>query len=155
MQLVSGKLVSMSEKLDELHLAAWRSFITAHARLVDLIDKELVAAGCVPLHWYDVLIELAEAPERRLRMADLARKVVLSRSGLTRLVDKLEAAGLLARESTPTDGRGAFAVLTEDGMAALRKAWPVYARGIKTHFAQHLSDEEARLYRESLERMLR
>jgi DNA-binding MarR family transcriptional regulator len=155
LQLLSGKVVCMNEKLDDLHLAAWRNFITAHALLIDLIDKELMAAGCVPLHWYDVLIELAEAPERRLRMSDLARKVVLSRSGLTRLVDKLEGAGMLLREATPGDGRGAFAVLTDDGMAALRKAWPVYAQGIKRHFAQHLSDEEARIYQESLGRMLR
>ncbi len=154
MQLVSGKVGCMSEKLDDLHLAAWRSFITAHARLIDLIDKELVAAGCVPLHWYDVLIELVEAPEKRLRMSDLAQKVVLSRSGLTRLVDKLEVVGLLVRESTPEDGRGAFAVLTDEGMAALRKAWPVYAGGIKTHFAQYLSDEEARIFQASLRRML-
>jgi DNA-binding MarR family transcriptional regulator len=154
MQLLSGKVSLMSEKLDDLHLAAWRNFITAHARLIDLIDRELSAAGCVPLHWYDVLIELAEAPERRLRMSDLAHKVVLSKSGLTRLVDKLEAAGLLFRETTPTDGRGAFAVLTQEGRAALRKAWPVYARGIQTHFARHLSDDEARIYEETLRRML-
>lgn len=144
----------MVEKLDELHLAAWRNFITTHARLIERIDRELVDAGCVPLHWYDVLIELAEAPQRRLRMTDLARKVVLSKSGLTRLVDKLEDAGLLQRESALTDGRGAFAVLTDDGMDALRKAWPVYARGIQTHFANYLTDDEARMYGESLARML-
>jgi DNA-binding MarR family transcriptional regulator len=108
----------------------------------------------VPLHWYDVLIELAEAPKRRLRMTDLARKVVLSKSGLTRLVDKLENAGLLKRESAVTDGRGAFAVLTDDGLTALRKAWPIYAHGIKMYFAQHLSDDEAGVYRDSLARML-
>ncbi len=87
-------------------------------------------------------------------MSELARKVVLSRSGLTRLVDKLEVAGLLTRESTPADGRGAFAALTDEGMAALRQAWPVYARSILKHFAQHLSDEEARIYQESLGRIL-
>lgn len=144
----------MTEKLDELHLAAWRNFITAHAYLIELIDRELVNAGCVPLHWYDVLIELAEAPERRLRMSDLARKVVLSRSGLTRLVDKLETVGLLTRESAPSDGRGAFAVLADEGKTALRQAWPVYARSIQKYFAQHLSDEEALIYQESLGRML-
>jgi DNA-binding MarR family transcriptional regulator len=144
----------MSEKLADLHLAAWRNFITAHARLIDQIDKELAAADCVPLHWYDVLIELAEAPERRLRMSDLAHKVVLSRSGLTRLVDKLAAASLLMRESAASDGRGAYAVLTDDGLAALRKAWPIYARGIQTHFADHLSDDEARVMRDTLARML-
>jgi DNA-binding MarR family transcriptional regulator len=144
----------MSEKLDELHLAAWRNFITAHARLIARIDQELADAGCVPLHWYDVLIELAEAPGRRLRMSDLARKVVLSRSGLTRLVDKLEANGLLSREPAPTDGRGAYAVLTEAGRASLRQAWPVYARGIQAHFAAYLSDDEARIYSEALACML-
>ncbi len=144
----------MMQKLDELHLSAWRNFITAHARLIDRIDHELTDAGCVPLHWYDVLIELAEAPQRRLRMTDLARKVVLSKSGLTRLVDKLENAGLLKRQSAATDGRGAFAVLTDEGLAELRKAWPVYARGIQTHFAQHLSDDEAKVYADSLARML-
>lgn len=144
----------MSEKPDELRLAAWRLFITAHAQLIERIDGELTAAGCVPLHWYDVLIELAEAPERRLRMSELARKVVLSRSGLTRLVDKLEGAGLLSREAAPTDKRGAFAVLTEEGMAALRQAWPIYANGIHTYFAQHLSEQEAIIFRQALERML-
>lgn len=144
----------MRTKLAEPHLGAWRNFITAHARLIDVINQDLVAAGCVSLHWYDVLVELAEAPEHRLRMADLANKVVLSRSGLTRLVDKLETAGLLKRQSTPNDGRGAFAVLTAEGLAAMREAWPVYARSIQTHFAQYLSDDEANIYRNSLDRML-
>jgi len=143
----------MSEKLSAVHLAAWRHFITAHAQLIEQIDKELDAAGCVSLQWYDVLIELAEAPELRLRMSELAQKVVLSRSGLTRLVDRLEAEGLLRREACPTDRRGAFAVLTADGLAALRRAWPIYARGIAEHFARHLDDAEARTLTEALERV--
>src|SRR5262245_56887236 len=123
----------MTEHLDELHLAAWRTFITAHARLIDRIDGELIAAARLPLHWYDVLVELVEAPDHRLRMHELARSVVLSRSGLTRLVDRLESAGLLRRQPDPADRRGAYAVLTEEGRAALRKAWPVYAAGISKH----------------------
>lgn len=144
----------MTQKLDDLHLNAWRSFITAHARLIDAIDRELVEAGCVPLHWYDVLIELKEAPQRRLRMNELAHKVVLSKSGLTRLVDKLEVGGLLERQSTPEDGRGAFAVLTDAGYTALRQAWPVYARGIQRHFAHYLNDEEVNLFNGALMRMM-
>jgi DNA-binding MarR family transcriptional regulator len=131
------------EKVDGKHLVAWRLFITANAKLIDTIDGELAQAGCVPLHWYDVLIELYEAPERRLRMSDLARKVVLSKSGLTRLVDKLENAGLLRRAAAESDGRGAFAVITEAGIAALRQAWPVYAAGIQSHFAAYMNEDEA------------
>lgn len=132
-------------QLGELHLSAWRAFITTHATLIDLINRELTEADCIPLHWYDVLIELFEAPDRRLRLHELARKVVLSRSGLTRLVDRLETTGLLQRQPDPTDRRGSFAAITEEGVAALRKAWPVYAQGISRHFACHLSEDEARL----------
>lgn len=144
----------MPKELDDLHLSAWRSFITAHARLIDRIDGELAAAKCLPLHWYDVLIELYEAPDHKLRLSELAEKVVLSRSGLTRLVDKLEAAGYLRREPSPTDRRGAFAVITDKGQAALKAAWPVYARGIAAYFASHLNDAEARLLRDAFDRIL-
>jgi len=134
---------AMSEKLDDQHLSAWRAFITTHAKLIDTINREMVDAGVIPLHWYDVLIELYEAPERRLRLSDLARKVVLSKSGLTRLVDKLADAKLLERQSSPEDGRGAYAVLTEAGLDALRKAWPIYSSGIQMYFARHLSADDS------------
>lgn len=139
---------------DPVHLNAWRLFITAQARILDQIDRELQAAGCVPLHWYDVLIELQETPDKRLRMSELARKVVLSKSGLTRLVDKLETAGLLLRQSSDEDGRGAYAVLTAAGYDALRTAWPVYARGIQRYFAESLSPDEAAVFQAALARML-
>jgi DNA-binding MarR family transcriptional regulator len=145
----------MDDELDEQHLAAWRGLLTVHATLIDRIDQELAAAERIPLHWYDVLIELAEAPERRLRMHELARSVLLSRSGLTRLVDRLEAAGYLRREPDPSDRRGSFAVLTPEGLAALRQAWPIYARGIAGRFARYLSDEEARMLAEVFDRMLK
>src|SRR6266487_5523679 len=118
-------------------LTAWRLFITSHATLIEQIDRELSAAGCVPLQWYDVLVELHEAPDRRLRMSELARRVVLSRSSLTHLADRLEAKGMLTRERVGTDRRGAYAVLTDRGRDALRQAWPIYAQGIAQHFAQH------------------
>lgn len=144
----------MEMRLDDIHLAAWRTFLRAHATAIDAIERDLAAAGRVPLSSYDVLIELLEAPGRRLRMAELARRVVLSRSGLTRLVDRLEREGLLARERTAEDRRGAYAVLTEEGHQAVRAAWPVYARGILAHFARHLSDADARTLSELLGRVL-
>lgn len=140
---------------DELRLDAWRALLRAHAAVVDRIERDLAAdADNLPLVWYDVLLALSGAPDRRLRMHDLARAIVLSRSGLTRRVDRLEAAGLLCRQRDPSDRRGAFAVLTDEGRAALRQTWPAYARGIQEHFARHLDDEEARALSAALERVL-
>jgi DNA-binding MarR family transcriptional regulator len=143
----------MPETVDDIHLAAWRNFLRAHATVIDLIDRELVAAQRVPLHWYDVLIELVEAPDNRLRLHELAQKVVLSRSGLTRLIDKLENAGLLYRQAAATDRRGAFAVLTDAGKAAVRHAWPVYAQGIARYFAPHMNEQEAQIVRDVFSRV--
>nr|BBH85344.1 MarR family transcriptional regulator [Thermosporothrix sp. COM3] len=142
------------EQLSEQHLAAWRAFLKAHALAIRHIDDELTAARRLPLSSYDVLIELYEAPERRLRMYELADRVVLSRSGLTRLVDRLEREGLLERDRCGTDRRGAYAVITQQGIAALRQAWPVYARGIVHHFAQWLSEEEAQLIESAFEKII-
>jgi DNA-binding MarR family transcriptional regulator len=144
----------MDREPDPHHLAAWEAFVFAHAAVVDRLERELAAADTIPLAWYDVLVALSRAPERRLRLHELAREVVLSRSGLTRLVDRLEAAGLLRREACPTDRRGAYAVLTADGEAALRRTWPVYARGIAAHFGAHLSDGEAATLTAALGRVL-
>ena len=144
----------MNEPLDEFHLAAWRAFLNTHAVLIDKIDHELAAAKVLPLSWYDVLLVLYEAPNRRLRMHEIASAIVLSRSGLTRLVDILEAEGLLFRERSGTDRRGAYAVLTDKGLAALRQTWPVYAKGIAEHFAYFLSDKEASILTDVFQRML-
>lgn len=144
----------MQPALPPSQLTAWRLFITAHATLIEQIDQALAAAGCVPLQWYDVLIELYEAPERRLRMAELARRVILSRSSLTHLADRLERAGLIARERVATDRRGAYAVLTEAGHQALRTAWPIYAQGIARHFGGQLTVEEIELLTGIFQRLL-
>jgi DNA-binding MarR family transcriptional regulator len=140
--------------LDEAGLAAWRAFLTAHAAAVGRIERDLDAAGdLLPLTWYDVLLELNAAPQRRLRQRDLARAVVLTRSGISRLVDRLAAAGLLRREPNPADRRGDLVALTEAGRAALRRTWPAYARGIQEHFARHLTTGEARLLAVALARV--
>jgi DNA-binding MarR family transcriptional regulator len=141
-------------ELDEHKLAAWRAFITAHARVIEIIDRELTAAGRLPLQWYDVLIELAEAPERRLRLHELADRVVLTRSTLTRLVDRLEAEGYLRRERADDDRRGAYAVLTDQGHEALRAAWPLYSAGINRYFGCLLSDAEVDTLTQALNRVL-
>jgi DNA-binding MarR family transcriptional regulator len=97
---------------------------------------------------------LDKAPEQRLRMSELSEAVVLSRSGLTRFVDRLENAGLLRREAVPGDRRGSYAVLTKEGETALRRSWPAYSQSIAEYFARHLNDAEAVQLTEILSRMI-
>jgi len=120
--------------MDDAELAAWRGFLQAHARLVRDLDEELRAAHGLPLSSYDVLTTLESAPGRRLRMRELADAVLLSRSGLTRLVDRLEREGLVAREECEEDARGSFAVLTGAGLGALREARPTHHEGVRRRF---------------------
>lgn len=114
---------------------AWRSFRIAHAALALRVGEELSERGLVPLDWLEVLLAVSEVPGRRLRMYELARVIFLSRSGLTRLVDRMTDAGLLDRERCPSDRRGSFAVLTPQGQAALKKALPVYVRAVEKYFS--------------------
>lgn len=123
-------------------LAVWRHFLRAHALVVRALEAELLAEQDLPLSWYDVLVQLAEAPERRLRMTDLADRVLLSRSGLTRLVDRLAAAGLVRRVRAEDDARGTYTVLTPEGLSRLRQAAPVHLRGIAQHMTGRLDPGE-------------
>lgn len=133
---------------------AWALLLTAHATLVEHMEAALAAAGLPPLAWYDVLWELEKA-EGRMRMHDLARRVVLSRSNLSRLADRLENAGLIEREDCPEDGRGYNVVLTRAGRAMRKKIWPTYEAEIERLFARHITAEEARTIAEALARTVR
>ncbi len=147
--------VSPQLELDELRLAAWRALLTAHAAAVRGIERELDRAGgdLVPLSWYDVLIELVDAAGHRLSQRDLTRSVVLTRSGLSRLIDRLEGAGLVRREPNLADRRSEMIVLTRAGRDAVRRTWPAYARGIAEHFARHVRADEAAVLTAALERV--
>lgn len=116
--------------------AVWRTFLRAHTLLVRTLEGELVAEHDLPLPSYDVLVQLSEAPGRRLRMTELADRVLLSRSGLTRLVDRLVRDGLVAREACPEDARGTLAVLTDAGFERLAAAWPTHLRGVAAHLGR-------------------
>jgi len=147
--------VRQSTDLAPEHLEAWRAFLKAHAAVTRRIEEDLDReAEALPLAWYDVLIALERAPERRLRMFELADAVVLSRANLTRLVDRLADAHLLRREPATTDRRGAFALITDEGRAALRRTWPLYADAIQARFARLLSADDARTVRSVFERVL-
>lgn len=123
-------------------MTAWRSFLDTHARITRQLEAELMSEEDLPLASYDVLVQLAEAPERRLRMTDLAGAVLLSRSGLTRLVDRLTRDGLVARQACEDDARGTYAVLTPAGLARLRKASKVHLRGVEEHMTGRLTEAE-------------
>lgn len=133
----------MGRRLDDSELRAWAGFLRAHARLVRRLDEELRAAHGLPLSSYDVLTNLEAAPGRRLRMRELAEAIVLSRSGLTRLVDRLVRDGLVEREECEEDARGAFAVLTHEGRRALLEARPTHQEGIRRLFLSALEAGDA------------
>jgi len=125
-------------------VAAWRAVLLAQSRAVRAIERDMEAAGAIPLGWYDVLLELNAAPDRQLRMQDLAARAVLSRTRVSRIVSELEAQGLVERHADPDDGRAALATITPAGRAALRRAAPVYLAGIDEHFNRYLSPTDKR-----------
>ena len=123
-------------------LQVWRSFLQAHATLLRRLEADLMAEHEMPLATYDVLVQLVEAPDRRLRMTELAQRVLLSRSGLTRLVDRLEREELVRREACDTDARGTFAVLTDTGYARLKAASPTHLRGVAEYALDRLEPHQ-------------
>jgi DNA-binding MarR family transcriptional regulator len=140
--------------LSAQQMLAWRRFLLAHARVTRRLENDLVEERRLPLASYDVLVQLVEAPERRLRMSELAERVLLSRSGLTRLVDRLEREGLVRREACEDDARGLFTVLTDDGLRRLRGATPVHLRGISDYAVGRLDEDEAATLAELLGRFI-
>jgi DNA-binding MarR family transcriptional regulator len=133
---------------------AWSLFLRAHAVLVEALDAELQRKRGLPLSWFDVLTALAQAPRGRMRMNELGEAVLLSKSGVTRLVDRMESAGLLTRCACPTDRRVVYAALTPAGRAALRGAARIAARGVEDHFSRHLTRGEQRALVSALRKLL-
>jgi DNA-binding MarR family transcriptional regulator len=142
--------------VDRKHLStsAWGALLQVHAAVVPVLDQKLVTEVGMPLRFYDVLLELAAAEDRKLRMTDLADRVVLSRTRVSRLVDEMATAGLLRREQNPRDGRSAYAALTDLGLRRYRQAAPVYLAGIEEHFARRLLDRELKTLTATLQRVL-
>lgn len=134
--------VTSSERFTARELQAWRGLLRAHAALTKELDAELEAEHGLPLTSYEVLLHLQDADEHRMRLHDLADRIILSRSGLTRLVDRLEREGLIARESCPSDGRGSYARLTEAGAGKLGAARRTHLAGVRRRFLDHLTPEE-------------
>ena len=135
-------------------IETWRTFLQAHATVVRRIEAELESDGQVSLADLDVLLQLSAAKGHRLRMSELAETVLLSRSGMTRRIDRLEAAGLVQRHECAADRRGAFAGITDAGMERLRRARPTHARGVEEHFISRLTADDLQEIRDALTKLI-
>jgi DNA-binding MarR family transcriptional regulator len=140
------------QALTERELGAWRGLLITHATLVKSLDQQLCNEHDLPLSSYEVLMFVAD--EGRMRMRDIAERALLSRSGLTRLVDRLVRDGLLVRESVPEDARGAFAVITPEGRALFERARATHYAGIRELFLAELTPEEQDLLGGIFDRVL-
>ncbi|MCM0679091.1 MarR family transcriptional regulator [Micromonospora phytophila] len=132
-------MVVMTRWLDPDEQRTWRAFLTASRALMETLDRELQRDAGMPHAYYEILVRLSEAPERQLRMSDLAEATGSSRSRLSHAVARLEAAGWVRREECPTDRRGQIAVLTDDGFATLAAAAPGHVEGVRRHLFDALS----------------
>ena len=141
------------DELGDDELAAWRGFLRSHVHLVSELDAELTAEHSLSLSTYDVLVQLAHSPARRLRMTELAASVLLTPSGLTRLVDRLVRDGLVERAPCDDDARGHYAVLTDVGLERFSKARRTHLDGVRRLFLSHFSDAELRRLGEQWQRL--
>lgn len=132
------------DRLSAAELSAWRGFLRVQSSIFRELDAELVAEHDLPLRSYEVLLLLQDAPHRRLRMSDLSRSALVSPSGVTRLVDRLEREGLVCRERCPEDGRGYYAVLTEPGDSRLSEARKTHLAGVRRLFLDLLAGDDLR-----------
>jgi|SRR5947207_4389151 len=142
------------ESAQDARLAAWNSFLRAHARVTRELEQELEAEQDLSLADYDLLYQLTVADGQRLRMSELAERLALSRSGATRLVDRLEAAGLVDRQTCATDRRGYWAKVTDAGVGRLQAATPTHLRAVCEHFLDRIPAAELDQLRRTLERIV-
>ncbi len=131
-----------TKPLDDREMAAWHALLSSHAVVLRKLDAELEAGEGLSLPEYEVLAHLSQAPDHRLRMSELALTALLSASGVTRLVDRLAREGLVRRERGHGDQRIVHAVLTDEGMARLRRAYPTHLHGVREHVLDRLDPAE-------------
>jgi DNA-binding MarR family transcriptional regulator len=142
---VRYRCVSTSKALTKYEARAWTGLLRAHAVLVRDVDRELRAAHDLPLSWYDVLAVVAAEPAGRLRMGELAQRVMLTRAGLSGLVDRLERAHLVERRRCDGDARGTYAVVTGEGRRLLERAYPTHRDAVRTRYTGRFDDAELEL----------
>lgn len=134
-------------------VGAWARLLRVHAAVVPRLESALLPTG-LPITWYDVLLVLNAAPERRLRMTELGAQAVVSRERVSRVVTELERAGLVTRTPNPEDGRSWLTTITPEGRRRLRRAAPVYLRAVEEHYTRHLTDDELVVLNQALGKVL-
>ena len=135
-------------------LGAWLSLLQAQSVVVDSLERDLAADRRIPLPWLEVLMQVTSAFEGRMKMQELAHSVLLSKSGVTRLVDRMVEAGLMERQACATDRRSVYAVATDAGRKALRESLPVHGRSLARHFTEVLTPAELAMLRSTLQKVL-
>jgi DNA-binding MarR family transcriptional regulator len=148
---LSTEKASSVPALSPPQLAAWKAFLKAHTVITRALERQIIETHRLPLAEYDVLVQLSEAEGRALRMSQLADRVLLSRSGLTRLVERLERDHLVKRSDCSSDARGSYAVLTDLGMQRLREAAPAHLESVKTLFVNPLTAKQLESLRQALQ----
>lgn len=133
----------MSRNPSDATIKAWARLIRARQAVVDAVERDLKAADVAPLAWYDVLLELGRAEHGRLRPFEIEKETLLAQYNLSRLIDRLEKEGLVAREPCDDDARGQWVVITEKGRALQARTWKIYARSIQKHVGDRLDDKAA------------
>ena len=135
-------------------MQAWRTFLEAHSKVIRVLESEMIEEQSLPLTWYDILANLKYSADGKMRMQTLADNIVLSRSGLTRLFDRMTKEGLVTREPCPEDRRGTYAVITPQGTEALANANPGHLRGVCEHFLDKLDDGDVEAIQQALAKVL-
>ncbi|MEH2341127.1 MAG: MarR family transcriptional regulator [Nostoc sp.] len=141
-------------QLDSAQNSLWKIFLTVHTRLIDRVEQDFKQAGLPSFEWYDVLIALKQAPDQELRLSELAEELLVNRTNVTRLADRLEKAGLIQRKVCKDDRRGAFAVLTKAGLEMQQKMWTVYSQSIAQYFGRHLTQKDTVAFTKTLTSIL-
>jgi DNA-binding MarR family transcriptional regulator len=145
-----GTLSVVTGQPDDQGIETWATLLRAQTTVLRLLEAEMEAERGLPIVWYEVLLHLGAAPRNRLRLQELTERILLTQSGVSRLVERMVAAGLIDRSADDTDRRGRYAGLTTKGRRVLREAAQVHRRGIHEHFLQHLTHDEQRVVRRAL-----
>lgn len=145
----------MPDEPDERILAAWRGLLFAHAKVIRQLEADMLEQHDLPITWFDVLSRLNQSPAGRLRMHELEEVSVFTRSGMTRLADRLEAAGLVRRERSSEDRRGVYVAITDAGRTMIADVWPDHAASIQRYFGQYLDADDAESLRTATDKILK
>ena len=145
----------MTEQADQDTQNAWKGILFAHSQVVRALEADLMAYADLPLNWLDVMNRLNEHPDKRLRIHELADASRFTRSGLTRLIDRIEEAEYVRREHSSTDRRGVYVKLTDKGALKLEELWPDFTTSIQHHFGRHLNRSDINAITRATNKILR